>query len=231
MVVGASAAGAVTPDPISAKPFHLSQVRLKPSIFLTSIEANQRYLLSLSPDRFLHNFRKGAGLDPKGDVYGGWEARGIAGHSLGHYLSALSLMYAQTGKPEFRDRAAYVLSELKTVQAKQDDGYAGGTTVGRNGQEVDGKVVYEELRRGDIRTAGFDLNGGWVPLYTYHKVMAGTLDAHQHAGLDDGLTVATGLGDYLGTILEGLSDAQIQEILRAEHGGLTESYAELYART
>lgn len=231
MAVGATAAGAVTPDPIPATPFPLSQIRLKPSIFLTSIEANQRYLLSLSPDRFLHNFRKGAGLETKGEVYGGWEARGIAGHSLGHYLSAVSLMYAQTGKPEFRDRAAYVLSELKTIQAKHGDGYAGGTTVGRNGQEVDGKVVYEELRKGDIRTSGFDLNGGWVPLYTYHKVFAGTLDAHQHAGLTDGLSVATGLGDYLGTILEGLSDAQIQEILRAEHGGLTESYAELYART
>ncbi|MCA1935078.1 MAG: glycoside hydrolase family 127 protein, partial [Asticcacaulis sp.] len=179
MAVGATAAKAVTPDSISATPFPLSQVRLKPSIFLTSIEANQRYLLSLSPDRFLHNFRKGTGLEPRGEVYGGWEARGIAGHSLGHYLSAVSLMYAQTGKPEFRDRAAYVLSELKTIQAKQGDGYAGGTTVGRNGQEVDGKIVYEELRKGDIRTSGFDLNGGWVPLYTYHKVFAGTLDAHQ----------------------------------------------------
>lgn len=231
MAVAATTAGAVTKDGVTAAPFPLSQVRLKPSIFLTSIEANQRYLLSLSADRLLHNFRAGAGLEPKGEVYGGWEARGIAGHSLGHYLSGVSLMYAQTGKAEFRDRATYVLNELKAVQAKNGDGYAGGTTIGRGGKEVDGKVVYEELRKGDIRTSGFDLNGGWVPLYTYHKVFAGALDAHQYAGLQDGLTVATGLGDYLGTILEGLSDAQVQEILRAEHGGLTESYAELYART
>jgi uncharacterized protein len=216
---------------IRSVPFPLRHVRLKPSIFLTAIEANQRYLLSLEADRFLHNFRAGAGLVPKGTVYGGWEARGIAGHSLGHYLSALSLMHVQTGDSRFRDRAAYIVAELKAIQARHGDGYAGGTTVDRDGKTIDGKIVYEELRRGQIRSTGFDLNGGWVPLYTYHKVFAGALDAHQHAGIADGLHVAIGLGDYLGTIIERLNDTQVQDILRTEHGGLTESYAELYRRT
>ncbi|RZM24791.1 MAG: glycoside hydrolase family 127 protein, partial [Sphingomonas sp.] len=222
-----AAAGA----PSAATPFPLSQVRLRPSIFLTSVQANQRYLLSLDANRLLHNFHAGAGLPTKGEVYGGWESRGIAGHSLGHYLSALSLVYAQTGDQQFRDRAAYIVAELKAIQRKQGDGYAGGTTVERDGKTVDGKVVYEELRKREIRSTGFSLNEGWVPLYTYHKVMAGVLDAHRHAGLADGLAVAIGLGTYLGTILEGLNDVQIQDILRTEHGGLTESYAELYTRT
>lgn len=228
----ASAAEAAGPAvATSAEPFPLDQVRLEPSIFLTSVEANGRYLRSLDPDRLLHNFRQGAGLAPKGEAYGGWEARGIAGHSLGHYLSAVSLMYAQTGEPEYRDRALYIVRELRAVQQANGDGYAGGTTVDRDGRTLDGKVVYEELRRGDIRTSGFDLNGGWVPLYTYHKVLAGTLDAHRLTDDPEALAVALGLGDYLGRILEGLSDDQVQEILRAEHGGLVESYAELHART
>ncbi|HTN41624.1 MAG TPA: glycoside hydrolase family 127 protein, partial [Asticcacaulis sp.] len=218
-------------DVAAVTPFPLSAVRLKPSLFLTSIEANQRYLLSLDPDRFLHNFRLYAGLEPKGALYGGWEARGIAGHSLGHYQSALSLMYAQTGKPEFKRRALYITSELAAVQAKNGDGYAGGTNVDRNGKTVDGKVIFEEIRRGDIRTQGFDLNGGWVPIYTYHKVLAGTLDAHHYCDDPASLQVALGLADYLGRIFEGLSDAQLQEIFRAEHGGINECYAELYART
>lgn len=218
-------------DVAAVTPFPLSAVRLKPSLFLTSIEANQRYLLSLDPDRFLHNFRLYAGLEPKGALYGGWEARGIAGHSLGHYQSALSLMYAQTGKPEFKRRALYITSELAAVQAKNGDGYAGGTNVDRNGKTVDGKVIFEEIRRGDIRTQGFDLNGGWVPIYTYHKVLAGTLDAHHYCDDLASLQVALGLADYLGRIFEGLSDAQLQEIFRAEHGGINECYAELYART
>lgn len=216
---------------VHAEPFPLRQVRLKPSIFLTAVEANRRYLLSLDADRFLHNFRAGAGMEPKGAAYGGWEARGIAGHSLGHYLSALSLMHAQTGDPALKECAAYLIAELAAIQAKQGDGYAGGTTVERGGKTVDGKIVYEELRRSEINSTGFALNGGWVPLYAYHKVFAGALDAHLHAGIAGALAVATGLGDYLGTILEGLSDAQIQQILHTEHGGLSESYAELHART
>ena len=218
-------------DVASITPFPLSAVRLKPSLFLTSIEANQRYLLALDPDRFLHNFRLYAGLEPKGALYGGWEARGIAGHSLGHYQSALSLMYAQTGKPEFKQRALYITRELALVQGRNGDGYAGGTNVDRDGKTVDGKVIFEEIRRGDIRTQGFDLNGGWVPIYTYHKVLAGTLDAHHYCDDPASLQVALGLADYLGRIFEGLTDAQVQEILRAEHGGINECYAELYART
>ncbi|WP_423604846.1 beta-L-arabinofuranosidase domain-containing protein [Sphingomonas sp. MS122] len=228
--VPAAARGAAA-QAAHAEPFPLRQVRLKPSIFLTAVEANQRYLLSLDADRFLHNFRAGAGLPPKGAVYGGWESRGIAGHSLGHYLSALALTHAQTGDARFRDRAAYILAELGAVQARQGDGYAGGTTVERDGKAIDGKIVYEELRRGEIRSTGFALNDGWVPLYTYHKVLAGALDAHLHAGLDEGLQVAIGLGGYLGKIVEGLDDAQLQTILATEHGGLVECYAELYRRT
>src|SRR5690349_11934590 len=77
--------------PQTANPFPLESVRLKPSIYLDSINANIRYLHKLEPDRFLHNYRVHAGLTPKGKVYGGWEADTIAGHTLGHYLTACSL--------------------------------------------------------------------------------------------------------------------------------------------
>src|SRR5215208_5637704 len=77
---------------VRARPLPLSAVRLKPSIWATAVDTNRKYLLSLNPDRLLHNFRKYAGLAPKGELYGGWEGMGIAGHTLGHYLSALSLM-------------------------------------------------------------------------------------------------------------------------------------------
>ncbi|MET3667065.1 glycoside hydrolase family 127 protein [Caulobacter sp. 1776] len=213
------------------QPFPLSQVRLKPSRFLTATETNQRYLLSLEPDRLLHNFRAGAGLAPKGEAYGGWESRGIAGHSLGHYLSAVSLTWAQTGQPEFKKRAAYIVEELAACQAANGDGYAGGTTVDRDGKTIDGKIVYEEVRAGKIDTAGFGLNGGWVPIYTYHKVLAGTLDAHALCDDPKALAVAIGLADYLGRMFEALDAKQVQTVLRAEHGGIVESFAELHART
>lgn len=214
----------------AAEPFPLQQVRLKPSVFNDAVEANARYLLSLDPDRFLHNFRQFAGLAPKGERYGGWEALGLAGHSLGHYQSALSLTYAQTGRPEFRQRALYITRELALIQAKTGDGYAGATTVERDGRTVDGKIVYEDIRQGRIDTRS-GLNGGWAPLYTYHKVLAGALDAHALCDDPASLQVALGLGGYIGGVFEALSDAQLQQVLEVEFGGLAESFAELYART
>jgi DUF1680 family protein len=68
------------------KPLPLRDVRLLPSDYARAVEVNRLYLLSLSADRFLHNFRKYAGLEPKAPIYGGWESDTIAGHSLGHYL-------------------------------------------------------------------------------------------------------------------------------------------------
>jgi len=69
-------------------PFNLDQVRLLDGEFKRATELNKTYLLRLEPDRLLAWFRKEAGLESKAPVYGGWESRGIAGHTLGHYLSA-----------------------------------------------------------------------------------------------------------------------------------------------
>jgi DUF1680 family protein len=209
----------------------LEDVRLAPSPYLDAVEANRGFLLALEPDRLLHNFHASAGLEPKAPVYGGWEARGIAGHSLGHYLTACALMHAQTGDAAVRERLRYTVAELARCQAAHGDGYVGGTTVERDGEVIDGKIVFEEVRQGDIRTGGFDINGGWVPLYTWHKVHAGLIDAVRFGNVDAAMPVMLGMAGYLATILEGLDDAQMQKLLAAEHGGLNDSYAETYALT
>ena len=213
------------------RPLPLSAVRLKPSIYADAVATNRRYLLALEPDRLLHNFHKSAGLPTKGALYGGWEARGIAGHILGHYLSACALLHAQTGDEAVRERLRHTVAELARCQAAHGDGYIGGTTVERDGKILDGKIVFEEIRRGDIRTGGFDINGGWVPLYTWHKVHAGLIDAHRHGRVPEALPVMLAMADYLAAILEGLSDDQIQKLLAAEYGGLNDSYSETYALT
>ncbi|MBB5519805.1 glycoside hydrolase family 127 protein [Amphiplicatus metriothermophilus] len=223
--------GEAAPSPRRAEPLPLHAVRLKPSIFKDAIEANRRYLLSLDPERLLHNFHKSAGLPTKGALYGGWEARGIAGHTLGHYLSACSLMHAQTDDEAVRTRVDHIVRELASCQQAHGDGYIGGTTVERDGRVVDGKIIFEEVRTGDIRAGPFDVNGGWVPLYAWHKVHAGLIDAYRLCANTLALEVMLGMADYLATILEGLDDAQMQALLVAEHGGLNESYAETYAAT
>jgi DUF1680 family protein len=237
LLASAAGAAALRParahakDASRAEPLALASVRLKPSIFLDAVNANRAQVFSLSPDRLLHNFRKGAGLEPRGELYGGWEARGIAGHTLGHYLSACALLYAQTGDEEARARVRYVVGELAACQQARGDGYVGGTTVERGGAIVDGKIVYEEVRRGLIESNGFGLNGGWVPLYAWHKVHAGLLDAHRLCADAEPLQIARAMGDHLLGVFAALDDNQVQRVLACEHGGINETFAELHART
>jgi DUF1680 family protein len=222
-----AAAGA----PASAQAVPLSDVRLLPSFYAEALQANQSYLLRLSADRFLHNYHLFAGLPVKGAIYGGWESDTIAGEGLGHYLSALSLMHAQTGLPALKPRIDYIVAELARVQRAQGDGYiAGFMRKRKDGKVVDGKEIFPEIMRGEIRSAGFDLNGCWVPLYNWHKVFAGLFDAHTHAGNAQALQVATGLAGYIAKVFAALDDEQLQQVLACEHGGINESFAELYAR-
>ncbi|MDC7683435.1 glycoside hydrolase family 127 protein [Asticcacaulis sp. BYS171W] len=238
LMTGTAALGllAAIPATAAARPglrsLPLSDVRLLPSPFKTAVDVNERYLLSVDPDRLLHNFRKGAGLKPRAEMYGGWERDTIAGHSLGHYLSAISLMHAQTGNVVLKQRAAYIIDELALIQGAQGDGYVAGFTRKRkDGTVVDGKEIFPEIMVGDIRSAGFDLNGCWVPLYNWHKLYSGLFDAQTFCGHDKGLTVAVGLGVYIDKVFRALNDEQVQKVLDCEFGGLNDSFAELYRRT
>lgn len=219
--------------PAKAAPFPLSAVRLRPSDFARAVEVNRDYLLRLSPDRLLHNFHQFAGLPSKAPVYGGWESDTIAGHTLGHYLSGLALTHAQTGCQECATRAHYIVAELAHCQAANGDGYVAGFTRKRkDGTIVDGKEIFPEIMRGDIRSAGFDLNGCWVPLYNWHKMYTGLYDVIDHIGPSpEAMAIMTGLGGYIDRVFAALNDDQVQTVLACEHGGINESFAELYART
>lgn len=218
--------------PRTAKPLPLAAVRLLPSDYAAAVETNRSYLLGLSPDRLLHNFRKYAGLEPKGPVYGGWESDTLAGHTLGHYMSALVLMHSQTGDSECRGRADYIVGELAMVQQKRGTGYLGALGRKRkDGTIVDGEEIFPEVMRGHIESSGFDLNGAWSPLYTVHKVLAGLLDVHAGWNNSQALAVAMGLASYFDRVFAALDETQMQKVLACEYGGLNESYAELFART
>jgi uncharacterized protein len=225
-----AAAGDALPGRASALP--LGDVRLDPSPFKNAVDVNLRYLLSLEPDRLLHHFLKGAGLEPRAPAYGGWESNTIAGHTLGHYLSALALIHAQTGEAEPKRRAAYVVAELVRAQEKRGDGYVGALMRRRQDKSVvDGQEIFAEIMRGEIHSGDFDLNGSWSPLYTVHKLFAGLLDVHQLCGDGAALGVAVRLGGYFEKVFGALDDVRLQQVLDCEYGGLNESFAELSART
>ncbi|PSL46241.1 beta-L-arabinofuranosidase (glycosyl hydrolase family 127) [Chitinophaga niastensis] len=76
---------------IKAYPFSLTDVTLLDGPFKTAMIADACYLLEIEPNRLLSAFHSNAGLPPKGKQYGGWETGGLAGHTMGHYLSACSM--------------------------------------------------------------------------------------------------------------------------------------------
>lgn len=215
----------------NASSFPLNSVRLKPSPFFDAVSANLKYLHKLEADRFLHNFRVHAKLKPKGEAYGGWEADTIAGHSLGHYLTACALMYAQTGDEDCKNRVNYIVNELAECQTAAGDGYVSGFTRKKGDLTEDGKVIFAEMEKGEIRSAGFNLNGSWVPFYTWHKLFLGLFAAHEYCGNEKALNVAVNLGGFIDKFFAKINDEQLEKILNCEHGGINESFAELFART
>src|SRR5256714_2779626 len=209
-----------------ALPFPVDQVRLLESPFKAAMERNAKYLLELDADRLLHNTRKYAGLQPKGALYGGWEARGIAGHTLGHYLTALSQQYAATGDKRFSERIAYLIKEMAQCQRAYGDGYIGALPP----LELQ---TLRGLKEGKVDVQGsFNFKGGaWVPWYTEHKVLAGLKDAWVLAGNAQAKQVTLKLADWIDDVTRNLTPEQRQQMLRVEHGGMSETLADIYALT
>lgn len=209
---------AVTPK---LEPFELSAVRLLEGPFLDAQKRDEKYLLSLEPDRMLANFRKNAGLDPKAPVYGGWESVQpwidirCHGHTLGHYLSACAMMYASTGADEFKNRCDYIISELKACQDASKTGLICAFP--------DNAAPFEAI------AAGRNFPG--VIWYTMHKIFAGLRDAHLFARSPAALDIAAKLADFCIATTEKLTDAQFQRMLGVEHGGMNEVLGDIYVLT
>ena len=215
---------------LKARPLPLSSVRLTGGPLKNAQDLDAAYLLQLEPDRMLALLRQHAGLEPKAENYGGWDGpdRQITGHIAGHYLSAVSLMWAATGDVRFRERADYIVQEIMEIQDQHGDGYLGAQT---DREGVHGKVIYEEVARGEIRSRNFDLNGLWSPWYVQHKLFAGLRDAYRYTGNRTALNVEIRFAAWAEHILSDLDDAQIQQMLAAEFGGMNEVTADLYADT
>ena len=214
------------PEVVSFKalPFDLSDVTLLDGPFLHATELNSAVLLDYEPDRFLAKFRTEAGLEPRAQHYHGWEDQTLAGHSLGHYLSACALMYRSTADKRFLDRVNYIVDELALVQEADGDGYIGAFPGGK-------KILGEEVAGGDIRAKGFSLNDLWAPYYTQHKIFSGLLYAYYLCDNEKALEIGIQFADWLSTVVENLNDSLVQVMLHCEHGGINESLAELYAIT
>jgi uncharacterized protein len=217
----APANDAAGPVPPRVNSFALADVKLDDGPFRQAQLRTAKYLLSLEPDRLLHNFRVNAALPPKAAIYGGWEsvktweAIRCHGHTLGHYLSACAMMYAATGNEEFKDRVSYIAGELLACQQ-----------AGKNGLICafpEGGAVF------DAAPAGKRLVG--VPWYTMHKILAGLRDACLFCDSGTARQVLIALADWAVDFTSPISDQLFQRMLNVEHGGMNEVLADVHAMT
>jgi len=222
LLMGGSSVFGQPAEPLAA--FGLEQVQLLEGPFRHATDLNLQSLLHYQPDRLLSRFRTEAGLPPKAAPYEGWEGQSLAGHSLGHHLSACALMYKTSGNPQLLKRVAYIVDELAVIQQANGGGYLGAFSGGK-------RIFEEEIAKGNIRSQGFDLNGIWAPFYTHHKVMAGLMDAYNLIGYEPALGVARNFADWIHTIVSPLTHEQVQEMLKCEFGGIQDALAQLYAAT
>ena len=73
--------------------FTNQQVVLQPGIFSDSQKCGEKFLLRLDIDRLLAPCYEAMGKEAPKPRYGGWEAKGISGHILGHWLSGKQYVY------------------------------------------------------------------------------------------------------------------------------------------
>ncbi|TLP74019.1 glycoside hydrolase family 127 protein [Maribacter sp. ACAM166] len=207
---------------LQAFPFDLKDVRISSgNLFDNAMELNAKYLLTLDADRLLHRWRKNSGLEPKAPLYDGWEQN--SSHMLGHYLSACALMYAASGEQIFLDKTNYVVDELAACQEARGTGYVGGVP--------DEDRIWNEVASGNIKSSGFDLNGGWVPWYMIHKAWDGLIDAYLLCDNEKAKRIVVLMSDWAYDKFKNLSEENFQLMLEAEFGGMNESLAKVYEIT
>lgn len=206
--------------PKQAYLFDLENVRLLESDFFDAQQTDINYILEMDMDRLLAPYMLEAGLEWNAERYPNWENTGLDGHIGGHYLSALSMMYASTGRIDLKERLDYMVDHLAQAQKAHGDGYLAGIP--------NGKPIWSAIKAGKINAETFSLNNHWVPLYNIHKIFAGLADAYLDGKNELAKDVLENLGDWFLDIIADLSEDQIQHMLVSEHGGFNEIFAIMY---
>jgi len=202
--------------------FDLKDVRLLDSRFSQNMEREQKWLSSIDTKRLLHSFQTNAGIysGNEGGYFdtkklGGWESLDceLRGHSTGHIMSGLALMYASTGDEQYKIKGDSLVKGLGQVQkALNQNGYLSAYPQELINRNLAGKKV-------------------WAPWYTLHKIFAGLMDQYLYCNNQQALEIASGMASWAYQKLKPVGAAQRSLMLRNEFGGINESFYNLYAIT
>lgn len=190
--------------------FSMSDVSVADAYFQNAFQKEKEYLMSFDCDKLLSCFRKTRGLTPKAENYEGWENTEIRGHTMGHYLTALSQTYATTQDNTIRARLQYMMDELSLCQF--ESGYLSA-------------FPEEFFDRVENRKPV------WVPWYTMHKIIAGLVSVYQLTKIEEALQVVSKLGDWVYNRTEKWTPEIHANVLSVEYGGMNDCMYELYKIT
>jgi uncharacterized protein len=194
--------------------FDLKNVRLLESRFKDNMNRNGAWLLSISSSRLLHNFRVNAGLPTSASAFGGWEKLDVElrGHTIGHVLSGLSMMFVSTGEQRYKLKADSLVAGLLQCQQTLGSGYLSAFPENLINRAIKGEPV-------------------WAPWYTIHKIIAGLLDVYLYTDNDTALRIASNIASWAYQKLSPLSNEQLAVMLKQEFGGMNEVFYNLFAIT
>ena len=177
-----------------------------------AFELEKNYLKSLDADKLLKGFCEIGGIDLEATKYGGWETSAIQGHTLGHYLTAVSQAYASSKDEEFKKITDYMVSVLSKCQA--ENGYLAAIPENH----------YEKLENGNTE-------GTWVPWYSLHKILAGLVSVYEFTENEQALEVASKLGDWVYSHTSNWTSETQKTVLNIEYGGMNDALYDLYKYT
>ena len=210
-------------DRLYADEFPLGDVTLLDGPLKKARDLNIKTLLQYDVNRLLAPFLKEAGLPPKKPSFPNWD--GLDGHVGGHYLTAMAIN-AATGSEECRKLMEYMISELQAcadANAKNYPEWGKGYVGGVPGSDR----IWSNYKKGNFGP----YYGAWVPYYNIHKMYAGLRDAWVYAGNEQAKKLFLGFCDWAIDLTAGLTDAQVEQTLHTEHGGMNEVLADAYAIT
>lgn len=177
-------------------------------------DANRAYLMKLTSDNLLFNYRLEAGRFwgrgiPEG-AHDGWESPvcQLRGHFMGHWLSAAAIRYDETGDMELKTKADMIIEELAECQKDNGGQWAGPIPEKYLHWIANGKSM-------------------WAPQYNLHKLLMGLVDMYLYAGSQKALKVADHFADWFVEWSGGFNRDKFDDILDVETGGMLEVWAEL----
>lgn len=202
--------------------FPMQQIRLLDGPFRENMLRESTWILQLDTKRLLHSFRNNAGVysENEGGYFtmkklGGWESLDcdLRGHTTGHILSGLAMLYASTGDDRYRLKADSLVQGLAEVQkVLSQQGYISAYPLNLIDRAIEGKRV-------------------WAPWYTLHKIYSGLIDQYLYCNNQTALDIMKQAASWAYAKLKPLSAEKLAVMLRNEFGGINDTFYNLYAIT